>query len=378
VDFKLLRQAMSGRPHWGPEDYAKTTFRDEPGANGFSIFDSSPAKGLADIRKQRKPVQYWGSWVDGGTAEAALARFRSTPGVPAEVWITANDHHQSRRGDPLTADQKSPLPSLDEQLRTQFDFQDRVLHGQKIDRLIHYYVMGSSGAFRTTDTWPPVGLRSVRLALDTRGQLTPAQPAQNGTDRYNIDVTATTGKTTRWSTQGGASPDYPDRRDADRKLEVYDGPAQTQDMELAGTPVVTLHLAASFNDPAVFVYLEDVAPDGRVTYLTEGELRAIHRKPADPSTLPYDQGPAPHSFNRADALLVIPGEVMTLQFALQPVAALIRKGHWLRLAIAGADADTFHRYPPTTQETFLIHRGTNFPSNVEVSLRPWSAEPPAR
>ena len=369
-NFNLIRQAIAGRPHWGPEDYAKTAFRDEPGTNGYSIFDSSPASSLADIRKQRKPVQYWGSWVDGGTAEAALARFRSTPGIPSEIWITANDHSQRRRGDPFTADQKSPLPSVDEQFQTQASFQDLVLKGQKIERLIHYYVMGAE-TFRTTETWPPAGLRAIHFALSTDDQLTLTPPSHNAIDRYTVDVTATSGKTTRWSTQGGAPPDYADRREEDEKLQVYDGPGQTEDMELAGTPVVTLYMAASFNDPAVFVYLEDVAPDGRVTYLTEGELRAIHRKPADPGTLPYDQGPAPHSFRRADALPVTPGEVMKLQFALQPVAALIRKGHSLRLAIAGADADTFHRYPPTTKETFLIHHGKDSPSGIEVAMRPW-------
>ena len=90
---------------------------------------------------------------------------------------------------------------------------------------------------------------------------------------------------------------------------------------------MTLQIAAATADPVVFVYLEDVAPDGRVSYLTEGQLRLIHRKPASAAKLPYDQGPAPHSFNRADAMPVTPGEVMNVSFALFPTAALIRAGH---------------------------------------------------
>jgi putative CocE/NonD family hydrolase len=134
--------------------------------------------------------------------------------------------------------------------------------------------------------------------------------------------------------------------------------------------VVTLYIAAATRDPAVFVYLEDVAPEGRVSYLTEGQLRLIHRKPADPATLPYDQGPAPHTYARADSLPVMPGEVMQVRFALFPAAALIRKGHRLRVAIAGADADTFHRYSEGKPESFEIHSGGSRSSGIELWMQP--------
>lgn len=63
-------------------------------------------------------------------------------------------------------------------------------------------------------------------------------------------------------------------------------------MELAGWPIVVLQMSAATSDPAVFAYLEDVAPDGTVTYITEGQLRAMNRKIADQDALPYDLGPA--------------------------------------------------------------------------------------
>ena len=155
-----------------------------------------------------------------------------------------------------------------------------------------------------------------------------------GIDRYRVDFTATTGKQNRW--YQFTRPTYGDRRDADRKLLTYDTPPMQADTELAGWPVLTLHISAATTDPAIFAYLEDVAPDGRVTYITEGQLRAINRKPAEPSALPYDSGPAPHTFNRADALPVTPGEFFTVAIKLFAVAALIQRGHLIRLAIAGA------------------------------------------
>jgi predicted acyl esterase len=40
--------------------------------------------------------------------------------------------------------------------------------------------------------------------------------------------------------------------------------------EISGYPVVNMSIAFDSSDAAVFCYLEDVAPDGTVTYITEG------------------------------------------------------------------------------------------------------------
>ena len=54
----------------------------------------------------------------------------------------------------------------------------------------------------------------------------------------------------------------------------------------------------------------------------------------------------PHrSESRADALPLVPGEVAELSFDLWATSVLFRAGHRIRVALAGADADTFLRYP---------------------------------
>ena len=145
--FVQLRRAIGDRQHWGPDDYAQTQFRDEAGRNGYTLLSSSSASAIAAMRRERKPVQYWGSWVDGGTAEAALARFRSGPELPMEVWITANDHGHTLGADPLRPLNLQPLPSADEQFAINRAFVERVRRGENIARAIHYYVMGA-GEFR--------------------------------------------------------------------------------------------------------------------------------------------------------------------------------------------------------------------------------------
>lgn len=368
-DYRLLREALGGRNRWGPETYAKTEFRDDPGLNGRTLLESSPVSALAEIRRERKPVQYWGSWLDAGTAEAALARYRSAPEVPMEVWITANNHGHTVGADPFFPNDKSAFPSPDAQFETNRAFVERVRRGEAIQRRINYYVMGAR-AFRSTAVWPPADAGSRFLAIGPNRSLG-RPPRRQGQDRYAVDFTASTGKATRWSTQFGTPPDYPDRRHEDRKLLVYDSAPWNADTELVGTPVVTLHMAAQTRDPAIFAYLETVAPDGRVTYLAEGMLRAVHRKPADRASLPYDQGPAAHSFRRQDALPVRPGEVMEVKFALFPVAALVPKGHRLRLAIGGADAGQFRRYSEGKPEVFTVRYGGRSLSGLEITTRPW-------
>lgn len=368
-NYHLMRAAVTGRQRWAPDDYRDTPFRDDPGRNGHSLFNSSPAAALAAIRAQRKPVQYWGSWVDGGTAEAALARFRSAPEVPMQVWITANNHQHDVGADPFFPDRREPLPDMETQFACNLAFAEKVRRGEPVSRMIHYQIMGS-GRFRKSAVWPPLGTQGMCLYLTPAGGLSTG-PGASGRIIHKVDFTASTGTATRWTTQFGTPPAYPDRREEDAKLATFDSPPLDADMELASTPTVTLFVASATTDPAFFAYLEDVAPDGRVTYLTEGMLRALHRRPADPHTLPYDQGPAPHSFRRADAMPVTPGEMMEIRFALFPLAALIKRGHRLRLAITGGDAPMFRRHSDGGQEIFTILTGGDAASRIDLDLRPW-------
>ena len=50
------------------------------------------------------------------------------------------------------------------------------------------------------------------------------------------------------------------------------------DTEVTGHPVITLYVSSTATDGEFFAYLEDVDANSTVTYVTEGELRAIHRK----------------------------------------------------------------------------------------------------
>ena len=173
--------------------------------------------------------------------------------------------------------------------------------------------------------------------------------------------------TTRWATQlGGGDVYYGDRSRADQMLLTYTSEPLAGDMEITGSAVISLEISSTHEDGAFIVYLEDLAPDGYVRMLAEGQLRAIHRAvSAAPTHATF--GPF-HSFASNDGQPMAPGEITTLSFALLPVSALVREGHAIRVAIAGHDKDTFIRVPETGDPVIQVYRQQGNASWIDLPV----------
>jgi putative CocE/NonD family hydrolase len=150
---------------------------------------------------------------------------------------------------------------------------------------------------------------------------------------------------------------------------VFTGAPLAADVEISGSPVVVLEVSSTATDGAFFAYLEDVAPDGHTTYLDEGELRAIDRKPMEAYERPYSSpGPASSS-TRHNAQTLVPGRPTELKICMWPTSIVLRKGHQIRLALAGADDGNFRRYPPAGDATWTVYRQSGLASYVELPMR---------
>jgi len=57
-----------------------------------------------------------------------------------------------------------------------------------------------------------------------------------------------------------------------------------------------------------------------------------------------------------------------LKIWLLPTSVLIRKGHKLRIALAGADKDTCRRYPDEGTPTITIKRENTHPSFIDIPI----------
>jgi putative CocE/NonD family hydrolase len=208
--------------------------------------------------------------------------------------------------------------------------------------------------WQTVGSWPPPGASVHTWYLASPGRLA-SEPGPARDLRHVVDPAATTGPTNRWlAIDQGRGAAYAARRQADEAVLTFTSEPLPADLQIAGFPVVSLHLATSGSDGAIYAYLEDVAPDGEVTYMTEGCLRLTRRAtpgPAEPTRLGV-----PRSFARADRLAVEPGQDLDLAVELLPIAARLRAGHKFRVTLGGHDAACFDRYG-APDETFTIELG---------------------
>jgi len=324
---------------------------------------------LADLKAQNAPVYAVAGWFDGTYANAAAKRF-NTLRHPGDKLILGPWDHTQHNISPFTAGGRTHFDLLAELTK----FLDGTVGARPgalaADAPVHYYTMGAE-RWNAASAWPPASTPTT-LYLAGGHSLSPVAPAESeASDRHVADMSASTGRKSRYNTLMGRAlvNPYPDRAEQDARLLVYDSAPLAADSEVTGHPLIWLTLAASTSDAAVFVYLEDVAPDGTVRYVTEGQLRALHRRIAEGPSPIWQAGPY-HSFRRADARPLVPGEPTELAFELLPTSYLFQKGHRIRIAIATADAGHFARVPVDESVTpvLTVHRDRLRPSRIVLPV----------
>ncbi|MGA7711481.1 MAG: CocE/NonD family hydrolase [Rhizomicrobium sp.] len=347
-----------------------TEFRDDAISTPEGVFrfqDISPYGWRKQIEVSGVPMMVWCGWLDANPCEGTLIRYR-TFSNPQTVVIGPLSHGGNFNVDPIASAHSPAVPPSEEQFKMEADFFDQALRSpQNIESSILYYTMGE-GAWHKTKVWPPAGLTTQRLYFADDHSLSETAPVAGAkADTYAVDYTASSGSQTRWHTQlGGGDVIYPDRAAEDKKLLTYTSAPLDADMEITGSPILTLQISSTASDGAVHAYLEDVSPAGRVTYLDEGVLRMIDRKEVDAKSLPYQPlGPA-HSFLRADAEPMISGQAAAIRLSLLPTSILLRQGHRIRIALAGADANLFQRIPASGPLTWTVYREAERASFIEL------------
>lgn len=366
TDGKLLQAAIAehGGNFYVPEyiEAARTTplVKDSFYVQPDGSQRPSIAGRFADLERNQIPTFIWASWMDAGTAAGAIRWFKDCR-CPGEVIIGAWSHGAGQNGNPYELPYQDPNPPHDQQLKLFRDFLDRHLWDIETPsppRRVTYYTL-NEGGWRASEVWPPASQKTKQLYLAANGRLTFA-PSKAGTDSYAVDFDAGCSGETRWTTQLGGPVAYRDRRESTQNLLRYLTDPLEQDMLVVGTPMMSLLISSSRDDIALVVYLDDVSPDGSVTYLTEGQLRVIHRPHptnADPAT-----GGPHRSYAAADLRPMIPGEVEQVTFSLLPAAVRLQAGHRIQLSLAGADKDTFIRVPHVGPASFSVHRDPAAPS----------------
>ncbi len=324
---------------------------------------------INEINSSNIPIYYWGSWMDAGTSTVVLESFLTFKN-PFIGIIGAWSHGAIWYASPYTFSKKEVIPNYEFQFEAMVRFFDACIK-EKIpsEKTLYYYTMGEE-VWKKTTVWPPSGQTRVKWYFSENKSLSETKPTdESGVDDYKIDFKTTTGKKcNRWYTQlGGSNVIYKNRAKKDKKLLTYTSYPLENDIEITGHPIITLFLTSTQKDGAIFVYLEDVDENGNVFLLTEGYFRLNHRKISDEEP-PYKILVPYHTFKKEDSLPLKPGEITEISFGLLPISVLIRKGHRLRVAIAGADKDTFLRIPSEGVPTIKIKKNSRNASFIDLPI----------
>jgi len=373
-DRSLLKEAI--KDHRNNVDVHKAAlayaFRDDIDSSGVTIGDFSPHSFLGKIEASGVPVYNYSGWYDGAYQHAAIKNYM-TINNPKKL-IIGPWSHGGRQGISPWGKSRDPEFNHDVELLRFFDYHLKgIENGIMQEKPVYYFTMGEE-KWKWADAWPLPNQQTKTLYFSARNRLTEDRPTENlGRDTYVVDYSTGTGNTAGWDSLTECSKSnrfgYPDRTEQDRKLLYYTGAPLTEDMEVTGHPIVRLYVKSTADDGNFFVYLEDVDPSGHVTYVTEGSLRAIHRKLSDGKP-PYKLAVPYRTFKRADARSLVPGEVAELVFDLLPTSYLYKKNHSVRVSLAGADKDHFALMKTNPPPTLEFQRTSVHPSSIDLPVIP--------
>ncbi|CAN5289828.1 CocE/NonD family hydrolase [soil metagenome] len=311
-----------------------------------------------------------GGWYDGALTKSIIEGFWNTPNTD-KVLIGPWDHGPADNASPWSPTTERGFDVYGEMLRY-FDFYLKGIDNQVLnDDKFYYYTVGEE-KWKSTNVWPPAYVANKTVYLSANNSLVNnSSTVQNGSNVYKVDYDANTDIHSRWNSlttlyKSGPTT-YGNRQAPSDKLLHYDFAPFDADVELTGSAIAHLFISCDTTNADVFVYIEDVHPDGKTVYMvTEGMLRGIHRKVGE-DTDGYKQLGPYHSYTRADMQPMVPGQVTEFALDLLPISYQFKKGHSLRISIAGADK--LHFDSPAEKPTVLeLHCSPEYPSRVVLPL----------
>ncbi len=350
-------------------------FRDSATSEGSKIWEG-PANlypFLDRINQSGIPVYMTTGWYDLFSGASEMFLWYANLTVPKRLLVRPADHSEVEKN-------QFDLDFGAEAHRW-FDYWLKGIdNGIMNEPSIYYYVTGASKkeAWRTSVQWPLANEKSTRfyfgegktgsVASINDGFLRAEPPGQkDGADAYTVDYATTSGKYSRWYAVNWPR-NYPDMRSNDQKALTYTTSPLETEVEVTGHPVAHLWLTTDASDLDVFVYLEEVDGSGRSTYITEGTLRASHRKL---SKAPYNNLGLPyHSHYKSDLEPIPAGEPIELVFSLLPTSYRFPKGSRMRITVAFVDADNFETPVIDPAPKIRLLRDTAHASFVEFPIIP--------
>jgi len=306
-------------------------------------------------------------WMDGGYMNGAVARFLTLGGTRRHLLLGPWDHGARIHVSPFRGQEEPEFPLTGAILQ----FFDEYVRGQQTgladEAPVHYFTMAEE-TWKSALSWPPETGPALSLNLTADHGLAVDMPGP-GAIPYKPDFGFGTGKNTRFGRLQASDVRnyYASWQVRSEDLLRFVSEPIDDAVAVAGHPIVTLQFETDQPDAAVIAYLEDIAPDGTRRYVTEGMLRALHRKESTPPE-DYKASWPFLSCEEADAAPMTPGKPERLRFAMLATSWAFAPGHRIALALSGADKDNVIRIPYGRPGSWTIHSGGNAPSLLELPV----------
>ncbi|MDB4270907.1 CocE/NonD family hydrolase [bacterium] len=301
-----------------------------------------------------------------------LPRFHLPYGLTYEYWEIFNYSYNTHS----------------DHFSTQLQFFDKYLKDKDngFDKKKPAKIYTAFEGWKFYDSWPPENAKTVKFNLGQNNSLS-KDMSGDGIYSYDVDFTHSSSYTkSKFNPQlmHRIADSIMLRNEHDKKCIVFETEILNEAVTVTGHPIINLQLSSNQANADVYVYLSDVDSTGVVYYVTEGKLRAgWHRLYDNNESVNnlYDVKPELpwHSYKKEnyDPAPFANDSIVSLKFALKPHAWKFRKGHKIRISLAGADNENYEFNPfispnntlenckPTTLN---IHTGKKYESYLELPV----------
>ena len=238
---------------------------------------------------------------------------------------------------------------------------------------VRYYTMGSNKG-RSSDTWPPEGVKPVTYylasgghanSLNGDGALLPAADAKDNPDKFTYDPmnpvpTHGGGFCCMGSEYKSGALDQRAEESRDDVLVYSTGPLK-EGVEVTGPIDVTLYVASDAKDTDFTLKLIDVLPDGTAYNIEENIQRLRYREG-------YNKPP----------VWMEKGKIYKVRFQPMQTSNFFDAGHQLRIEVSSSNFPRFDRNLNTGGSNYNeskpiiahneVHHSSQYPSSVTLSV----------